>query len=949
MYHLCRCLLLASLLAACFASRFAIAQVEPSAGMLRYPDISQTEIVFCYADDLWIVDKAGGLARPLASPAGHEQSPKFNADGSRIAFIGNYEGDSDLYEIATQGGTAKRMTYHPDSEMLCDFTPEGGLLYSTSGFAKLSRMMQLFQVSEDHPVPVQLPVPYGTNGALDAQGEWLAYTPYSRDSRTWKRYRGGMASDIWLFNLKNYSSKQITEWEGTDSYPMWHEETLYYLSDQGPEHRLNIWMYDLDGGKSEQVTKFKKFDVKYPSIGPGTNGEGEIVFQVGADLRVLNLKSRQSKLVKVQIPGDRPTLRPLIVDAAEYVQAASISPNAKRVAVEARGDIWTAPAKNGSPRNLTRSSGVAERSPAWSPDGQWIAFFSDADGDYELNVIQSDGMGKTRRLTRDGGVFKFDPKWSPDSKKLFYCDKSGSMFVYDLESEKSSKFDQDPYSQRPSISWSHDSKWLVYARSLDNVARSQIRVLELATGKTHAISSGYFNDTAPAFDRQGKFIYYVSNRDFSEPQYEDVGTTFIYDNTAVLIALPLQASVENPLLPQSDEESWDQDTEDANDDDSHQQAAKADPQEESAEDGKSQKRRKKRKDSQKQAASAAQETEDESLQSENKDEKSDVVIDFDDLEARGFQIPVASGQFDNLQINADNQLIYVRASTKGGSNESSIRLLKIEEGQAEEETVLEGVRSFELTPDGKQLLAFARGKLHIVPAKAGQKLEDAISTEGMRVEIDRRAEWQQIFADAWRMERDFFYDPNMHGVDWNAIRERYAELLDDCVSRYDLSYVIREMISELNVGHAYYREADLESGPTEPVGLLGCQFEIRDDQVCFGTLWQGGPWDTNARNPLIAAGVQSGDKLLSVESVPVSATQNPYRHFQGRVGRAITLRVQTGDDEPRTVVVKPQGSDYSLRFWGGIEATRRYVEEQSDGQIGYIYVTNTSIDGQNDL
>ncbi|MEM9702491.1 MAG: peptidase S41, partial [Planctomycetota bacterium] len=342
-------------------SLFALAatadgQVKPSAGMMRYPDISAEKIVFSYADDLWTVDKEGGLASPLASPPGAERFPRFSPDGRRIAFVGNYEGGRDLYHISVNGGVAERSTYHPAAETLCDWHPDGKtLVYSTNGFAGLGRQTQLFTISDAEPVPQQLPVPYGSNGAVSPDGKWLAYTPYSRDTRTWKRYRGGMASDIWLFHPEDKTSKQITDFEGTDSLPMWHGKTVYYLSDAGEESRLNIWAYDTESGEREQITTFSENDCKWPSIGPGTDGEGEIVLTNGADLYVVTLKSNEAKTVEVTIPGDRPQLRRQKIDAADFIDGTDVSPKGKRVVVSARGELWTLPVKNGSPRNITRT------------------------------------------------------------------------------------------------------------------------------------------------------------------------------------------------------------------------------------------------------------------------------------------------------------------------------------------------------------------------------------------------------------------------------------------------------------------------------------------------------------------------------------------------------------------------------------------------------------------
>ncbi|MEM9411131.1 MAG: hypothetical protein AAGA30_08465, partial [Planctomycetota bacterium] len=539
-------------------SPLAMAQVQPTAGMMRFPDISDEKIVFCYADDLWVVDREGGVASPLASPKGAERFPRFSPDGKSIAFMGNYDGGTDIYTIGIGGGIAERITYHPSGELLCDWTPNGkALIFSSNGYAGLNRQLQLFTISSTEPLAKKLPVPYGSNGAISPDAKWLAYTPHSRDNRTWKRYQGGMASDIWLFNLEDKTSKQMTDFAGTDSIPMWHGTTVYYLSDAGKEHRLNIWAFDTKSGERKQVTKFSDDDVKWPSVGPGKNGEGEIIFSAGPEMYVLNLESGESKSVSVTVPGDRPNLRRKKVDASKFVNAADISPTGKRVTVEARGDIWTAPAKNGSPRNLTKSSGSAERFPSWSPDGKWIAYLSDATGEYEMMITQSDGRGETKQLTKDGSCYRYPAEWSPDSKHMVFADKTGALHLLTVESGETKLIDTDPYAQQINPSWSHDSKWLCYAKATDTRApSSHIWTYNVEDGSRRQLTTGFFQDVSPTFDRKGEYIYFASNRVFNSPKYEDIGTTFIYSGTQVLLAMPLREDIEYPLLPKSDEETW---------------------------------------------------------------------------------------------------------------------------------------------------------------------------------------------------------------------------------------------------------------------------------------------------------------------------------------------------------------------------------------------------------
>ncbi len=984
-------------------------EIRPNAGMMRFADVSADKIVFSYAGDLWIVDRQGGVATPLASPPGNESFPRFSPDGKTIAFVGDYDGNPDVYSIPVAGGIPKRMTYHPASESVCDWTSDGKIVFSTNGFAGLERQPQLFSVASGEPLPKKLPVPYGTNASISADGKWLAYTPHSHDHRTWKRYRGGMASDIWLYNLETNESKQITDWEGTDSLPMFHGDTVYYVADAGPEHRLNIWSYNVSSGQRNQVTFFHDYDCKWPSIGPGRDGKGEIIVQNGSGLWLVNLETRETQTIQVTIPGARPKLRAVQVDAADAIEGADVSPNAKRVVVEARGDIWTLPVKEGSPRNLTRTSGVAERSGAWSPDGRWIAYFSDATGEYELYLKQSDGLGETKQLTKDGKAFRFSPNWSPDSKRIVFTDKAGSIYLHTIGGD-TKLVDAEPYAEPPSVNWSHDSAWLTYALSSENRNGSKIVfVYDIAKGSRHQVTSGFFNDSQPVFDREGDFLYLVSSQAFNKPQYEDLGTTFVYAGTQVILAVPLRKDVKLPLLPKNDEETWDdeskssddKDAEESDDEDkdgSNNEDADDEDQDEAddkdngddkdsddAEDDESD------DDNQDEASGEEDDDQDESEDDEDGEDDGDdeadnggddddqgedegegeeddddakpVTIDFEGIERRSFQLPIKQGNFGGLAVNHENQLIYARQTAVvedepedvGAGNSICLFDMHDDKKKPEEKTVVSGASSFAVTPDGKKLVVFRGASMFVVDAAPDQKLEDEIPKRGMIVQIDPRQEWKQVFTEAWRIQRDYFYDPNMHGTNWDAIYSQYAKMLDDCSSRSDVGILISEMISELNVGHAYYRPPhapDAGDGPDSRVGLLGCLFEKAGNRYRIATIFEGAAWDADARNPLRAVGVKEGDYLLAVGGVELTADVDPYALFQGTVDVPTVLTISDDEhlgDKNRRVVVKPIQDDIGLRFRHWIEKNRKMVEEKTDGKVGYIYVINTGVPGQNDL
>ena len=918
--------LAACLIVLCCALQLASSgdAAEPHGGMMRFPDVSSTRIVFVYADDLWLVPRDGGQATPLASPAGGETFPRFSADGRQIAFVGNYDGNVDVYMIPVAGGIPHRVTYHSSPERLCDWTFDDRLVIAMNGLGGLSRQSQLFTVANDGGLPQRLPVPYGGYGVVSGDGQWLAYTPRNRDFRTWKRYRGGWASDIWLFHLHEHTAKKITDWEGTDTIPMWHGDRIYYLSDAGPEHRLNIWSFDVTGEERKQITHFKDYDVKWPSNGPGPNGKGEIVFENNAKLYLLDLERNESAPVPISVPGARPRLRPTRKDVSSGLSNWHVSPRAKRVLVESRGDIWSLPAAKGTPRNLTRTSGAAEREPSWSPDGKWITYFSDESGEYELVLRLADGSGKADTVTSLGPGFRYQPAWSPDSKQLVFIDNENKFYLFDLEQRKVRYFDRANVSGwrwgvPVQFRWSPDSHWLAYTKpNRDNM--NVVMLYNVEKSDLQQVTQGMFVDYLPTFDRQGDFLYFFSKRDISNPDYSDEGLTFIYQETSVLHAIPLREDVASPFQALSDEESDEEKPENK----AENKEAKKD-------------------------ADQDDDDQDDNQDSAGPDEKKPITIELADMEQRAFRMPVERGRFSFLAVNHKNQLIYLRRG-----EESTLQLFDPQDEKREEKTVLKNVRSVQITPNGKQLLVRSGSRTGIIDAAPDQKLEKAVVTEPMSVVIQPRDEWRQVFSDAWRFMRDYFYDPSMHQVDWPSVRKQYEVMLDDCTSRRDVGYVIGEMISEVNAGHTYYRGGDVDSGPRNSIGYLGVDFELDQGFYRISQVYQGGKWDTDARSSLhdlTKAQRQSFKYLFAVNGVPVDASKAPWAAFEGLAGKTVVLSV---GHEPRidsaiNVAVKLLGSERELRYRHWVESNRRYVDRQSDGQVGYIHVPDTGGRGQREL
>jgi tricorn protease len=926
----------------------------PDAAMLRYPDIGRQDIVFVFAGNLWLVPKAGGTARPLTSAAGAETMPRFSPDGTKVAFGGNYDGNRDIYVMAAAGGTPQRVTHHPAAESLCEWTNDGGLVFAASGMEGIARAGRLYRVKETGGLPEALPVPYGANGTISADGEWLAYTPHSIDTRTWKRYRGGMQTDVWVYNLRTGESRRVTDHEGIDTLPMWGGGTLYYLSDATSDpkapHKLNIWSWDPKSGASRQVTQFNDEDVKWPAI-----GDGEIVFQKGTRLMVLDLSSGKSRTVEVRIPGDRPTVRPRTEDVSDQLQGSSISPSAKRVAVAARGDIWTAPAENGVPRNLTRTDGVAERSPSWSPDGKWIAYFSDETGEYELWAMPADGKGDRRQLTKDGGPFKTDIQWFPDSKKLIYQDKTGSAYLVDVETGDRKLVDKEPWDGGFDMSVSHDGAFIAYSKSLPERRNGSIWLYDVAKGESREVTSGMFADSSPTFDRAGDWLYFTSQRGFGNAQYSELDTGWAYQDTTRAYAVPLRKDVKNPWALEIDEEKGkDGEKKDAEKKDKEKKDEGKEGDAKPA-DGKPAEEPKPAEEA-KPAADAkpadGEKKPEGDVPADKKDEpkkdepKKPITIDFDGFEARAIELPLGTQRIGGMGVNDRGQLIF----SQGGQ----VKVFDLKDKKREVKKVIDG-GGFQLTADGKKMLV----GLQIIEAAEG-KTGKQVVTQPMLVEIRPKQEWRQVVRDAWRIFRDYFYDPNMHGVDWRAVGDRYLSMVDDANSREDVGYIISEMISELNVGHAYYNgNREGSGGPSVNVGMLGVDWETAigpdgKNVYRFRHIVAGAPWDADARNPLqeLGVGVKEGEYLLAVNGVPVDGSKDPWAAFQGLAGRTVSLTVGENpamDDKVREVVVKPMGGEDGLRYRDWIEANRRYVSERSGGKVGYIYVPNTGLDGQSDL
>jgi tricorn protease len=890
----------------------ASVQAQVDARMFRYPDVSATHICFVYAGDIWVVAKQGGTAYRLSSPRGEEMFPRFSPDGSKIAFSANYDGNTDIYFIPFMGGEVSRLTHHGMTDLILDWYPDGrGLLYVSSMASGRQRYNQFYRLSPDGGLPEKLPVPYGEFGSVSPDGRTLAYMPIARDFRTWKRYRGGMAPDIWLFDLAGKTAKNITNNIANDSQPMWYGDTLYFLSDRGPNQRYNIWALDLKTNETRQVTHLEDFDIHFPAIGPS-----DIVFEAGGKLYLLDLETEKQTQVDIEVVTDRITLRSRTVNVSGLVANAWLSPQGKRALFEARGEIFTVPAEHGPVRNLTASPGSAERYPAWSPDGKSVAYWSDSSGEYELTVCDANDGSDKQTLTSYGPGYRYQIFWSPDSGKIAFVDQTMTIRIFDRDTKETLRIDQGLWMTEGTLrnfkpDWSPDSRWLVYSRGDENRLEN-IYLYDTKENKRHQLTSGFYSDFLPAFDPDGNYLYFLSNRTFS-PIYADTDNSFIYANTTNVVAVSLKSDIPSPLAPRNDEEEV-----------------------------------KKEKPAEKEAG---QKKEEEKEKETDQETAKAVEIEVKDFERRLVVLPPQAGNY-NFLCAVPGKVLYIRYP-RTGSGDSKNALVYYDLKERKEETVVDDVDGFRLSADGKKALVWKRQDAAIVDIKPQQNLQKRLRTNELEMVVDPPAEWAQIFNDAWRLCRDFFYDKGMHGVDWKAMRSQYGALLEDAVTRWDVNYIIGELIAELSSSHTYRGGGDAESADSVNVGYLGVDWELDHGAYRIARIIDSASFESEVRSPLNMPGVKvkEGDCILAVNGIPLETSKDPWAAFQGLAGRTVELTVNSKPDTEGAwkVIVQTLRDETRLRHLAWIEENRKYVEDLSGGRIGYIYVEDTSIGGQNML
>jgi len=895
--------------------QFSSAQI--SAKLMRYMDVSSDKITFVYGGDIWLVPKEGGQAVRLTSSEGEESWPKFSPDGSHIAYTASYNGNEDVYVIPVGGGVPERITYPSFSDRMIDWHPDGDhILFASRRNMGQPRTNKFYQVDRDGGQPEPLAIPYGELASYSPDGSKLVYITKITENYPFKRYKGGLTSELIVYDTENESARKITKNEINDGKPAWAGNNIYFLSDRGEEFRLNIWSYNTNSEEFTQHTQFSEFDISYLSAGPE-----ELVFEVGGDLYLMDLETQEYRQVEIQVVSDLSKEMPRTVEVDDRISNMTASPGAKRVVFEARGELFNLPVKEGFVKNITQSSGSFDREPAWSPDGTTVAFWSDKGGEYNIYLHEPGTDSEPQKLTGRTQGFGYKLYWSPDSKHLAFIDETNTIYMVNADNGDVTEVGNTVWNISHNgrtnypITWSPDSRWVAFTKGLEN-SNSAVMLFDTQEEELHQATSGFYSDSNPVFSKDGTYLFYTTSRNF-DAEYSNLDDTWIYPNTTNIASVSLTGEIPSLLAPQNDSVSTDEENGES--------------------DGDKKKDKKKKSDD------------------NGKDAETGAVtnIKFDNFETRITLLPPDAGNIGSL-MPFDGKLVYLRYPNTGAPA-GPPTLMAYDFEKREEMTIMKGVSSAAQTPDGKALLVESGGKYGIIQPQPEQSIKEPIPTDGLEMDLIPRAEWRQIFNDTWRRYRDFFYDPNMQQVDWQEMRERYGALIEDARTRWDISNIQSNMQAELSAGHTYTFGGDTEEVDNRGTGYLGIDWEQDGDLYRIKRIVKPAPWDTQVRSPFDRPGVsvEAGEYIHSVNGKPVDTEEDPYAAFDGLDGETVSLMIsKDGDrDNTREVIVETltQSGESELRYLEWIEHNRQMVDELSDGQLGYVYMSNTAAQGQREL
>ncbi len=915
-------------------------ELPDTSRLLRFPTTNGTQIVFCYAGEIYTVAKDGGIARRLTSGPGYSSFPRFSPDGKQIAFTSQYDGNTEVYVMPTEGGVPKRLTTSATlgRDDISDRMGPNNLVMAWENTKPLvvfrSRMKSfndfigaLFTVGLDAELSQQLPVPRGGFVSFSPDDSKMAYNRVFREFRTWKHYRGGMADDIWIYDFKTGTTENLTNNPAQDICPMWGPDNkIYFTSDR--DNRMNLFVTDLATKETKQLTHFTDYDIKFPSI-----GKDAIVFEQAGYIWRYDLASGQATPVPIQVKEDFDSGRGGLVDASKHIESVNLAPDGERTIVIARGDLFSVPAKNGTPRNLSKTSGAHERDAVWSPDGKWIAYNSDVSGENELYVRSQDGKGEPQQITSSADTYYYAPKWSPDSKKLLWSDRLQRLRYVDVASKAVTQVDQDKYGEIEGYNWSPDSQWVTWARPEEN-GMSRVYLYSLANKQQTAVTDSWYGSGEAVFSDNGKYLLLSSARDF-KPTFGDEEFANVYRDMQRVYLVTLSKETANPLAPKSDEV------------------------------GKAEEKRQKEKV--KEAEEKKAEEKATGKKPEEKPRKPVVVkVDTDGIQNRILGLEVTPGNYRNIRMLDDGRIFYLRrtAADEVGEDDnegfperdrkSHLCVYNLDDRK---ETVLGDANNYQITFDGKKMLVKIKKDYAIidVPRDKLDTKDHEHKIAGLDMHLDRHAEWNQIYFECWRQMRDFFFSPTMNGIDWKAVRDKYAALVPFVNHRNDLTYLLGELIGELNNGHTYVAAGERPDTPRIKLGLLGA--EVSRDPATrayrIERILPGENWDKKTRSPLteIGVNVKPDDYILAINNTPVSTLPNLYDALIGTADKQVTLRVNSKptDDGARDVTVVPIDDEAPLYYLDWVQKNIDYVNKKTGGEVGYLHIPDMGQPGLNEF
>ncbi|MCC6407676.1 MAG: PD40 domain-containing protein [Planctomycetes bacterium] len=920
------------LVGACIALFSVAASAQTK--LLRFPDVHGDRVAFCYAGDVWTASSSGGSAVRITAHPGVELFPRFSPDGKWLAFTGQYDGDEQVYVVPSTGGVPKQLTWYPARGPLPARWGWDNQVYgwSKDGKSVLFRSMsegwdltdtRLFLVPIDGGLPKPLPMTVAGGGDLSPDEKQVVYSPLTRDFRTWKRYEGGWAQDLYTFDLASHELTPVAHSIRTERDPMWIGSKIWFVSDR--DGYLNLFSFDLASKSVEQATRYQGEDVRWAARGEA----GEIVYELSGELHVYDTQKKADRKLSITVPTDGLAARPATIPVGGRMENFELSPKGERALFCARGDVFTAPIEKGVPRNLTRTSRWHDKRASWSPDGSTIAFVSDQSGEEELWLVAQDGSAPATRLSTDGSTMRYDPRWSPDGKWIANADATGRLRVYDVAAKTAKDVARDPDGNLGDFAWAPDSRWLAFSMG-DTNGMNSLWIWRADGGAPTRVTDEYFNETEPVWDPAGKYLYYLADREFA-PQLNLLEWNYSTNRTTEVFALALKKDTPHPFPPQSDEVTIAKKDEPKADAEKQPEGAPAAAPKEGEQAG--------GKDGEKPG--------------EKKDEPVTVAIDFDGLAGRVVRVPMPADNYQGLTANKGH-LFVTRSGAPyyGRESERETALLAFSFEDRKPTTLVESMNGYALSGDGSKLLIAEGGGYGLYDASSkGKDSKKPVSTSELTVDRVPAEEWAEVFDEVWRRYRDFFYVENMHGYDWKALRERYAALVPHIGHRADLNYVLGEMVAELNVGHAYVAGGDYEIPPRPSVALLGCTFELDAavGRYKLARILRGQNDEERYRSPLTEVGVdvKVGEYVLAIDGADLAANDSPYRLLRNKADRPIELLVGATADPARArkVKVNPRDSETDLFYFEWVAKNRERVTQLSGGKLGYVHIPDMGPDG----